>query len=38
LFKPLRAALTGRLDGPELGALLPVMGLERVRSRLARFA
>jgi glutamyl/glutaminyl-tRNA synthetase len=38
LFKPLRAALTGRLDGPDLGALLPVMAPEVVRSRLARFA
>jgi len=38
LFKPLRAALTGRLDGPDLGALVPVMDAERVRSRLARFA
>ncbi len=38
LFKPLRAALTGRLDGPDLGALLPVMGEASVRSRLARFA
>ena len=38
LFKPLRAALTGRLDGPDLGALLPVMDTAAVRSRLARFA
>jgi glutamyl-tRNA synthetase len=38
LFKPLRAALTGRLDGPELGALLPAMGSARARARLARFA
>jgi glutamyl-tRNA synthetase len=38
LFKPLRAALTGRLDGPDLGALLPVMDDAVARSRLARFA
>jgi len=38
LFRPLRAALTGRLDGPELGALLPLIGTARARSRLARFA
>ncbi|MCI0400370.1 MAG: glutamate--tRNA ligase [Gammaproteobacteria bacterium] len=34
LFAPLRAALTGRADGPELKALFPLMGPERVRSRL----
>lgn len=34
LFQPLRAALTHRLDGPELAALLGVMPPERVRERL----
>jgi glutamyl-tRNA synthetase len=34
LFQPLRAALTHRLDGPELAALLGVMPAERVRERL----
>jgi glutamyl-tRNA synthetase len=38
LFKPLRAALTGRLDGPDLGALVPVMDPDAVRQRLQRFA
>ncbi|MET0291264.1 MAG: glutamate--tRNA ligase [Steroidobacteraceae bacterium] len=38
LFKPLRAALTARLDGPELAALLPLIPPSQVRSRLARFA
>lgn len=34
LFEPLRAALTGRLDGPELKRLVPLMGVERLRRRL----
>jgi glutamyl-tRNA synthetase len=34
LFHPLRLALTGRESGPELKALLPLMGRERVRARL----
>ncbi|HUO79178.1 MAG TPA: glutamate--tRNA ligase [Steroidobacteraceae bacterium] len=34
LFKPLRAALTQRLDGPELEALLTVMPAATVRTRL----
>lgn len=38
LYKPLRAALTGRLEGPDLGALVPVMGADAVRQRLQRFA
>ncbi len=37
-FKPLRAALTGRLHGPELAPLLAAMPPERVRERLLRFA
>jgi nondiscriminating glutamyl-tRNA synthetase len=36
LFQPLRAALTHRLDGPELAALLEVMPAVSVRARLAR--
>ena len=34
LFQPLRAALTGELEGPELARLLPLMGAERARRRL----
>lgn len=34
LFMPLRLALTGRPHGPELAALLPLIGRERVLSRL----
>lgn len=34
LFKPLRAALTGRASGPELAALLPLIGRERALSRI----
>ncbi|HEX2138012.1 MAG TPA: glutamate--tRNA ligase [Microvirga sp.] len=35
LFMPLRKALTGRDHGPELAALLPLIGPEKVRARLA---
>jgi glutamyl-tRNA synthetase len=38
LFKPLRAALTGRLVGPELGPLLKAMPAGSAQRRLARFA
>lgn len=34
LFMPLRLALTGRAHGPDLGALLPLMGRERAVGRL----
>ncbi len=34
LFHPLRLALTGRDSGPELAALLPLIGAARVRARL----
>jgi glutamyl-tRNA synthetase len=34
LFQPLRMALTGEDHGPELALLLPLMGRERVASRL----
>ena len=37
-FMPLRAALTGRLHGPELAPLLAAMPGERVRARLLHFA
>jgi glutamyl-tRNA synthetase len=37
-FMPLRAALTGRLHGPELAPLLAAMPTERVRARLLHFA
>lgn len=36
LFQPLRAALTGRLDGPDLASLFPLLGEERIRRRLER--
>ncbi|MBM3517423.1 MAG: glutamate--tRNA ligase, partial [Alphaproteobacteria bacterium] len=35
LFRPLRLALTGREDGPEMRTLLPLIEEERVRARLA---
>ncbi len=35
LFKPLRLALTGRETGPELAALLPLMGRGRAVARLS---
>jgi nondiscriminating glutamyl-tRNA synthetase len=38
LFQPLRAALTGRVEGPELARLLPLMGKERALRRLDRAA
>ncbi len=34
LFQPLRAILTGALDGPEMARLLPLMGVMRARRRL----
>ncbi|HUX18379.1 MAG TPA: glutamate--tRNA ligase, partial [Acidithiobacillus sp.] len=34
LFMPLRAALTGLTHGPELAALLPLIGEERALTRL----
>ena len=34
LFMPLRLALTGKQHGPELSALLPLIGRERVLARL----
>ena len=36
LFLPLRAALTGELDGPEMAKLLPLIGLTRARARLLK--
>ncbi|MFO1435201.1 MAG: glutamate--tRNA ligase [Gammaproteobacteria bacterium] len=38
LFQPLRAALTGRLDGPELASLFGLLGADRIRRRLEEFA
>lgn len=38
LFMPLRAALTGSLGGPEMGVVLPLLGMERARTRLQNFA
>jgi len=34
LFMPLRKALTGRNNGPEMGPLLSLMGAEKARARL----
>jgi len=34
LFQPLRAALTGELDGPEMAKLLPLIGRDRAKKRL----
>ncbi len=34
LFMPLRAAITGHTHGPELGPLLPMIGIDKIRSRL----
>lgn len=38
LFQPLRAAFTGRLDGPELPKIYDIMEPHRLRMRLAEFA
>ena len=38
LFMPLRAALTGRLDGPEIAKLYHALDPYRLRLRLAEFA
>ena len=38
LFMPLRQALTGQNHGPDMSALLPVLGEEVARRRLARAA
>jgi glutamyl-tRNA synthetase len=37
-FKPLRMALTGRAEGPDLGALFAAMPRDIIRARLARHA
>lgn len=37
LFMPLRVALTGRVFGPEMGGLLPLIGCERARRRLEKW-
>jgi nondiscriminating glutamyl-tRNA synthetase len=36
LFQPLRAVLTGELDGPEMAKLLPLIGVERAHRRIAK--
>ncbi len=38
LFMPLRVALSGETGGPEMGRLLPLLGLERARRRLQAWA
>jgi glutamyl-tRNA synthetase len=37
LYHPLRLALTGEDQGPEMAALLPLIGRARTVARLARF-
>jgi len=37
-FKPLRMALTGRTEGPDLGALFAALPRDTIRARLARHA
>ena len=37
LFQPLRAALSGELDGPEMVKLLPLIGVARAKQRLGRY-
>ena len=36
LFQPLRAVLTGELDGPEMAKLLPLIGLDRAHRRIEK--
>ncbi len=38
LFHPLRLALTGEDQGPEMAALLPLLGRDRTAARLQRAA
>lgn len=38
LFRPIRVALTGRLSGPEMAALLPLLGRRRTSDRLSAAA
>jgi glutamyl-tRNA synthetase len=38
LWKPLRLALTGTPEGPELAPLLKAMAATRIHERLSRFA
>jgi glutamyl-tRNA synthetase len=38
LYRPLRLALTGETEGPDMAALLPLIGRERAARRLARAA
>ncbi|HTM63377.1 MAG TPA: glutamate--tRNA ligase [Gammaproteobacteria bacterium] len=36
LFMPLRAALTGRIDGPEMANIAEILGQEKMQHRLSR--
>jgi glutamyl-tRNA synthetase len=38
LFAPLRAALTGRLHGPDFGALLALLPAATLRARLSKYS
>lgn len=35
IFMPVRAAITGRLEGPEMGRVAELLGVEELRARLA---
>lgn len=37
LFMPLRVALTGQQHGPEMGRILPLIGVERARQRFEKW-
>jgi len=37
LFMPLRVALTGQQHGPEMGRILPLIGIERARQRFEKW-
>ncbi len=37
LFLPLRVALTGRQHGPEMGRILPLLGIDRARRRFEKW-
>ena len=38
LFQPLRVAMTGQLDGPEMPAIFNLLGVEGVKKRLKQAA
>lgn len=38
LFQPLRVLLTGKLQGPELKKVFPLLGIEKINQRIKRYA